>query len=701
MIKPSSFHLFDPFAADRTGGLIDNLSNGLIDNSSDGSIDNSSASGLPAADPIHSGSDTILASFEDGAPVIVDEPVFQFSDFSVVTPTSADATLNQHDGLKTVFADLGWNTGSGSTGSNAFDAFIPDAAAFSHTQANPHSGSSGSGGTSNAAGSSLTTNTASSGLVINVVYDSSVSKAPAGFMTEVNAAVQYLESQINDPITITIAVGYGEVGGVALGSGALGESETYLTSYSYAQLANAMKADATSASDASAIASLLATNPTGNGTFWVSTAEAKALGLAPSGTSTDGYVGFSSSANIFDYNNADGVTAGQYDFYGVVLHELTEVMGRQTMDGQSFAGTPGYEPLDLFHYSAPGVQTFSGTQPGYFSADGGTTNLANFNTNPGGDFGDWAGPTLDAMNAFGTPGVIEPMTSADITAMDVLGWNLASASSPPPPPTAQPDLTVSGLSLFNTTVSYNLNDIGQASAAASTTGLYLSTDSAITNSDTLLATFSSPALDIGGSDSESIALSLPTNLKAGTYYLGVIADMNGQVAESNETNNASTAAPIIVGNNNANTLNGTTGNDTMFGLAGNDTINAGAGNDILIGGAGNDTLTGGAGLDQFVFNLTNEGLDQIKDFSLGDLIDFSHSGFGNGLAVGGANTGQLDPSHFVANATGPTNALQEFWFNTATHTLYFDANGSGAGGQIAMAHLQTNYLLHNTDIHLV
>ena len=121
----------------------------------------------------------------------------------------------------------------------------------------------------------------------------------------------------------------------------------------------------------------------------------------------------------------------------------------------------------------------------------------------------------------------------------------------------------------------------------------------------------------------------------------------------------------------------------------------------MIGGAGKDTLTGGAGLDQFVFNLTNEGLDQIKDFSLGDLIDFSHLGFGNGLAVGGADTGLLDPSHFVANATGPTNALQEFWFNTSTHTLYFDANGSGAGGQIAMAHLQTNYLLHSTDIHLV
>ena len=649
--------------------------------------------------------DSFLVSFENGAPAYVDESGFHFANFinlSIVTPTTADSASNQHDGLNTVVADLSWSAGTG-TGSNAFNAFTNDAAALNLTQSNSVSGSSGSGGTSKVSGSALVTNTAASGLTINVIYDSSVSSAPAGFKAEINAAVQYLESLYNDPITITIDVGYGEVAGSRLSSGALGESETYLSSYSYAQLTTAMRADATSASDTSAIASLLATNPTGNGTFWVSTAEAKALGLAPNGTSVDGYVGFAGSANTFDYNNADGVTAGQYDFYGVVLHEITEVMGRQTMNGQSFVGTTAYEPLDLFHYSAPGVHVFSGTQAGYFSADGGATNLANFNTNPGGDFGDWASTKIDAMNAFGIPGAIEPMTAADITAMDVLGWNLASGSSglPPSPPSSQPDLTISGLSLYDTAISYNLSNAGAALAAASITGLYLSTDSTITTSDMLLGTFSSPSLSVGGSDSESILLSLPTNLRAGTYYLGVVADYNSQVNESNESSNASNAIPIIVGNSNANTLTGTTGNDTIFGLAGNDTIKGGAGNDVLIGGAGNDTLTGGTGNDQFVFNATNEGLDKITDFSLGDLVDFSRAGFGNGLAVGGADTGLLDPSHFVSNATGPTNALQQFWYNTSNHTLYFDSNGSAPGGQVAIAQLQNNFMLHSTDIHII
>jgi len=234
---------------------------------------------------------------------------------------------------------------------------------------------------------------------------------------------------------------------------------------------------------------------------------------------------------------------------------------------------------------------------------------------------------------------------------------------------------------------------------ASVSGLYLSTDSTITTSDTLLGTFSASVLQAGGSQTESIALSLPANLAAGTYYLGVMADATSKVTESSETNNVSTVVPVIVGNASANTMSGS--NAIMFGLAGNDTLTSTGGNNVMVGGAGNDTLIGGAGNDQFVFNATSEGLDQVYNFHAGDLIDFAMAGFGSHLAAGSANTGILDPSHFVANATGPTTAAQEFWFNTATHTLYFDANGSAPGGQIAIAHLQNSYVLHNTDILIV
>ena len=59
---------------------------------------------------------------------------------------------------------------------------------------------------------------------INVIYDASVSSAPAGFQTGVATAVDFLEKEFANPVTITIHVGYGDVDGQALGANALGES---------------------------------------------------------------------------------------------------------------------------------------------------------------------------------------------------------------------------------------------------------------------------------------------------------------------------------------------------------------------------------------------------------------------------------------------------------------------------------------------
>ena len=272
-----------------------------------------------------------------------------------------------------------------------------------------------------------------------------MNSAPAAFRADVAAAVSYLESQFSDPITINISIGYGELNGQTLDAGALGESMYFVSPYNYSQVKNALAADAKTASDLSSVATLPTTDPTNGGTFYLSTANAKALGLI-SGSSTDGFVGFSSSIG-FDYNNTDGVSAGTYDFYGTVLHEITEVLGRETNDGQSGQ----YFPLDLFHYSAPGVRTFSGTTPGYFSVNNGQTNLNNFNTNPGGDFGDWAGNTADAANAYGSPGVVSPFSAADLAALDVIGWNRVSGSAPGVPiiSSVSPDTGVAGDGITN------------------------------------------------------------------------------------------------------------------------------------------------------------------------------------------------------------------------------------------------------------
>jgi Ca2+-binding RTX toxin-like protein len=480
-------------------------------------------------------------------------------------------------------------------------------------------GGSGSSGPSSPSGGG---GASTSPFQINITYDSSVANAPAGFKTAIDAAVQYFESQFTDAVTINLNVGYGEVGGYSMGAGALGESLTYLTSFSYAQVRQALVGDATSADDATSVANLPASSPV-SGTIWTSTAEARALGLLGSYSGVDGYVGFA-SGNLFDYDNSNGVTAGQYDFYGVFAHELTEVMGRALLVGGSIGSSPhGYYPLDFFHYSAPGTPDFVGTKAGYFSINGGATNLDNFNTNPYGDFGDWAASAgNDSFLAFSYSGVVNAITPADLTAVDVIGWDraLSGGSAPPPPPppppsppppSSAPDLTVSGLSFDNAHISlrFELHNIGTGAAAASTTGVFLSADSTITTSDHLVGTAHAPALAPGHYDTESATLTLPTSLAPNVYFIGAIANYDGGAA--GPSNVSSSLIEIVLGNDAANKLAGTAGAHIIFGLGGNDTLSDGPGGDTMYGGSGNDAYAVNNSAD-LVIEKAGEGIDTVN-----------------------------------------------------------------------------------------
>jgi hypothetical protein len=247
---------------------------------------------------------------------------------------------------------------------------------------------------------------------INIQFDASADKAPAGFESAVLAAVQLLDSQFTAPVTVTIDVGYGEVDGHPMGGGALGESISSLTDVTYAQLLSALPAGVLPASD-----------PTGGGTFTITTAEAAALGLPHPAAGIDGHVGFSSTLP-FTYDPANRAVPHTFDFIGIVEHEITEVLGRMSM-----LDSNAYSLMDLFRYSAPGVHSLSPNQTAYFSIDGGQTNLDNFNSNPGGDLGDWAASAgNDAFLAFSPSGVLLNLSSADITLMDALGYGAPSAA---------------------------------------------------------------------------------------------------------------------------------------------------------------------------------------------------------------------------------------------------------------------------------
>ncbi|MCK1359002.1 CARDB domain-containing protein [Bradyrhizobium sp. 199] len=136
--------------------------------------------------------------------------------------------------------------------------------------------------------------------------------------------------------------------------------------------------------------------------------------------------------------------------------------------------------------------------------------------------------------------------------------NVTQITVTAPAAPAQPDLTASFDSVSSTTIApggsthvdFWVVNFGKAAAAPSTSGFYFSTDATITTADTFLTTVASPGLTANGTlgyyDHQAITLTLPSNLAAGTYYIGAIADYTNAIAERNETNNNHNVTQITV-----------------------------------------------------------------------------------------------------------------------------------------------------------
>ena len=90
-------------------------------------------------------------------------------------------------------------------------------------------------------------------------------------------------------------------------------------------------------------------------------------------------------------------------------------------------------------------------------------------------------------------------------------------------------------------------NIGGTAAGAFRIGLYLSTDATITTADLLFAWCPKSSLAAGSSVScSSPSIPIPSSVAPGTYYIGMIADDQYAVTESDETNNALTASNTTV-----------------------------------------------------------------------------------------------------------------------------------------------------------
>src|SRR5882724_6226153 len=236
------------------------------------------------------------------------------------------------------------------------------------------------------------------------------------------AAANLLQQAFNDNITVNIGVGYGEQNGVPLANqnSAVGQAPETLISYS--QLRSDLISVATSPDDFTSTGAMPNTSSLGGQSqFDISRTQGKLFGsVAANDTTIDGnvYIGTGLMGQVL---------------LTVALNELTAVMGRE-------AGTPSNpSSMEIFRYSAPGVNVFGITTPqppSYFSIDGGVTTLADFgqNANPGDFLAPPAStrtpndPFDEQVNNLGF------LTGLDQQVMDVLGFHRTSLAAIDQPP---------------------------------------------------------------------------------------------------------------------------------------------------------------------------------------------------------------------------------------------------------------------------
>ena len=393
--------------------------------------------------------------------------------------------------------------------------------------------------------------TPGTGLIIDVTYDSSVDGAPSGFKAAIAAAVLELESIFTNRMTVTVAIGFGEVNGINFGAAALGTSISSKTLTTYAAIRAALPS-----------AALPSADPTNGGTFYVTNAEARAIGITPTATDApDGYIGVSSYYTLtVDPNNRAVPSA--FDAVGIAEHEITEVMGRRTYSGAvNDTGAQSYGPLDLFRYQSPGVRQLA-AGVGYFSTDGVTMGLLFNNPARGGDGGDWDFSINSDAFGGGYPGLAQRISATDIAVMQAIGYTTTATGAGP------------GTGLF---------------ANFSPAGGIAQTVTADNQADAALARSLLGGLPAAG---------VLQVINGGPYAIGAGSSALIDSAATQVTVfGGASAGQIVVAGNGGLAFNAGSGSGTVFAAGGNNLISVypGAGAQNIITGDGDDTISALAG----------------------------------------------------------------------------------------------------------
>ncbi|MEP6778373.1 MAG: NF038122 family metalloprotease [Gemmatimonadaceae bacterium] len=278
-------------------------------------------------------------------------------------------------------------------------------------------------------------------LVITPIFNAAMS---ANQKALVNNAIVFYQNTFSDPITVTIAF-------TGMNTG-LGQSQTYISTQTYAAYRTALIADKTSADDNLATASLqnqLASPVNGTNFITMKTANARAVGINASGGLNNNLFSGCGTGTVVDgcIGINFGLTDEQGGLYGattVIEHEMNEALGLgSNLSGLGvFSGNAA--PEDLFRYASAGTRSFTpqgcNAQNGhaFLSFDAGATNIDEFNNcNNGGDYGDWVTHNPSQIQDAFTNGSGKPTMAlglAETRALDAIGYTYKSQSTTTPEP---------------------------------------------------------------------------------------------------------------------------------------------------------------------------------------------------------------------------------------------------------------------------